>query len=394
MNQDANYSEEELISNYFKQGYSNKEIMEFLKLHGVVLSLSTLKRKLKNLGLRRRFNQEDRVPDDILKAYIERELAGSGCFVGYRNMWARLRKRGMQVERERVMKLLRDIDPEGVESRKRKRLRRRVYHAKGPNYIWHIDGHDKLKPYGFSIHGCIDGFSRRLIWLEVGPTNKNPDVIAKYYLDAAKQLDGIPRKIRSDDGTENSLIEAVHTFLRSEHADTDGGIGSFAIGRSTANQRIEAYWSHLVKDGPGWWINFFKDLVDLGLYNTSDPVHVECIRFCFMEILRGELYEVTELWNQHIISPSKFGNSSGPRGKPDCMYFLPHLYNTVDYSVHVDSTDIDEFINDSMSVEDVSNEFLEFATIIMNHLSLQKPSNAKEGLDLYILLLQEVDKLS
>ena len=136
----------------------------------------------------------------------------------------------MHVERERVMTLLRDIDPEGVESRKRKRLRRRVYHAKGPNYICHIDGHDRLKPYGFSIHGCIDGFSRRLIWLEVGPTNKNPDVIAKYYLDAAKQLDGIPRKIRSDDSTENSLIEAVHTFLRSEHADTDGGIGTFAIG--------------------------------------------------------------------------------------------------------------------------------------------------------------------
>ena len=150
----------------------------------------------------------------------------------------------------------------------------------------------------------------------------------------------------------------------------------------------------MVKDGPGWWINFFKDLTDLGLYNTSDPVHVECFRFCFMEILRGELYEVTELWNQHIISPSKFGNSSGPRGKPDCMYFLPHFYNTVDYKVHVDSTDIDEFINGSMSVEDVSNEFLEFATIIMNYLSLQKPSNAKEGLDLYILLLQEVDKLS
>ena len=115
MNQDANYSEEELISNYFKQGYSNKEIMEFLKLHGVVLSLSTLKRRLRNLGLRRRFNKEYRVPDDILRVYIECELAGSGCFVGYRNMWARLRKRGMHVERERVMKLLRDIDPEGKE---------------------------------------------------------------------------------------------------------------------------------------------------------------------------------------------------------------------------------------------------------------------------------------
>ena len=78
--------------------------------------------------------------------------------------------------------------PVGVECRKRKRLRRRAYHTKGPNSVWHIDGHDKLKPFGFSIHACIDGFSRRLIWLEVGPTNKDPEVIAKMYLDAVKQI--------------------------------------------------------------------------------------------------------------------------------------------------------------------------------------------------------------
>ena len=28
----------------------------------------------------------------------------------------------------------------------------------GPNYCWHVDGLDKLKTYGFAIHGCIDGY--------------------------------------------------------------------------------------------------------------------------------------------------------------------------------------------------------------------------------------------
>ena len=28
----------------------------------------------------------------------------------------------------------------------------------GPNYIWHVDAYDKLKPYGMSISGCIDGY--------------------------------------------------------------------------------------------------------------------------------------------------------------------------------------------------------------------------------------------
>ena len=138
-------------------------------------------------------------------------------------MWARLRMKGIMVKRARVMTLLKELDPDGVESRRKKRLRRRAYHAKGPNFVWHTDGQDKLKPFGFSVHGCIDGFSRRLLWLEVGPTNKNPEVIAKYYLDAVKQLGGVPRKMRSDDGTENSTLEALHTFLRSSHNDENAG---------------------------------------------------------------------------------------------------------------------------------------------------------------------------
>jgi hypothetical protein len=58
--------------------------------------------------------------------------------------------------------------------------------------------------------------------------------------------------MRSDDGTENSVIEAIHTCLMAFHDDTNNGMGSFIIGRSTSNQRIEAFWSHLIKDGPGW----------------------------------------------------------------------------------------------------------------------------------------------
>ena len=50
------------------------------------------------------------------------------------------------------------MDPEGVDSRKRKSIARRMYHSDGPGFVVHIDGYDKLKPYGFSIHGAIDGY--------------------------------------------------------------------------------------------------------------------------------------------------------------------------------------------------------------------------------------------
>ena len=303
------------------------------------ISSSTLKRRLTSLGLSGKTN----ISDDELGSAIEKEE--SGCFVGYRKMWARIRKRGIIIKRARVMTLLKELDPDGVETRGKKRLGCRAYHTKGPNFIWHVDGHDKLKPFGFSVHGCVDCFSRRLLWLEVGPTNKNPEVIAKFYLDTVKQLGGVPWKIRSDDETEKSVIEALHTFLRSSHADENAGPGCFNIGRSTANQIIESNWLQFKSDGPSWWINFFKDLSNLGLFNSMDPVHQECIRFCFMQILRNELNEVAEMWNQHIIASCKFGNSSGPRGRPDCMFFLPHLYNSKNYKLTVDPQELEEFIS-------------------------------------------------
>ena len=69
----------ELISQYFRQDYSNLEILEFLKLHGVSISLSILKRRLTSLGLSRKTN----VSDDELRSAVEKELGKSGCFVGY-----------------------------------------------------------------------------------------------------------------------------------------------------------------------------------------------------------------------------------------------------------------------------------------------------------------------
>ena len=54
MNVSETIGEDELIINYFKQDYTNLEILEFLKLHNIEISLSTLKRRLQAYGLRRR----------------------------------------------------------------------------------------------------------------------------------------------------------------------------------------------------------------------------------------------------------------------------------------------------------------------------------------------------
>lgn len=89
---------------------------------------------------------------------------------------------GFVVRQETVRVLLKILDPNGVNLRKRRRLRRRQYFNKGPNYLWHIDSYDKLKPYGIAISGCIDGFSRHIMWLNAGKTASDPRVIAGYFI--------------------------------------------------------------------------------------------------------------------------------------------------------------------------------------------------------------------
>jgi len=59
----------------------------------------------------------------------------------------------LRVSRDTVCHILRQIDPVGVSGRRHHRLVRRTYWSKGPNHCWHVDGYDKLRPYGFLISG-------------------------------------------------------------------------------------------------------------------------------------------------------------------------------------------------------------------------------------------------
>ena len=99
---------------------------------------------------------------------IVQELEQSGQCIGYRAMHKRLQNQGIVIGKNNVCKLMQEIDARGVKRRIHRRLKRRQYVNPGPNFAWHIDGYDKLKPYGFAIHGAIDGFSCRILWLEVG----------------------------------------------------------------------------------------------------------------------------------------------------------------------------------------------------------------------------------
>ena len=90
-------------------------------------------------------------------------------------------KYGLFVPRQEVQSPIRMIDPAGVEERKCHRVKRRKYESPGPSYCWHVDGYDKLKPFGFPIHGAVDGYSRMVMWLKVDRTNNDLEITAKFF---------------------------------------------------------------------------------------------------------------------------------------------------------------------------------------------------------------------
>ena len=146
-----------------------------------------MKQSLKDYGLRRRDAVDDELVERVKDLIMLEICTCPNSLSGYRTMWHVLRLRSkIHVPRRLVESLMREVDPRGVEQLKHGSLHRRMYLSPAANFCWHIDGYDKLNPFGFSIHECVDAFSRRIIWLEVQRSNKNPQLIARYFMRSVK----------------------------------------------------------------------------------------------------------------------------------------------------------------------------------------------------------------
>ncbi|KAJ8312218.1 hypothetical protein KUTeg_009591 [Tegillarca granosa] len=178
--------------------------------------------------------------------------------------------------RHQLGQLMHIIEPEGIENRMRRRLKRRT----GLNAMWHIDGYDKLARYGIYIHGCVDGYSRKIIWLHAYYTNKDPKVTAGYFMDVITENHKCPQRVRLDRGTENGDIEQMQKFLRREHTVRFEGDRSGIYGTSVHNQRIEWMWGLIRRQDIEFWINFMQQTTEEDMF-LGDFVDKNILRFCF-----------------------------------------------------------------------------------------------------------------
>ena len=143
-------SRNDAIKKYFCDGYSYLEIIKFLlKYHDISISLRQLHIILRNLGLFRR-KQHSNVNEILL--VLRYLLKDSSSSLGYRSMHQKLRRLGHIANKETVRLRLKNLEKSHVALRQCRTIQRRQY----------------ISP---AIHGAIDGFTRKIIRLNVSSSN-------------------------------------------------------------------------------------------------------------------------------------------------------------------------------------------------------------------------------
>ncbi|XP_063446956.1 uncharacterized protein LOC134726480 [Mytilus trossulus] len=124
------------IIKMFYKGYPYR-LMHYIleKKKNFQISFQYLQHKvIPRLGLKRRNCRID-IDTAISLAVSEIQNGCNGC----ENLRRSLKiKYHLQITRSLSRELVRILDADGIERRKGRRLRRRKYISRGPNYVWHL----------------------------------------------------------------------------------------------------------------------------------------------------------------------------------------------------------------------------------------------------------------
>ncbi|CAB4021454.1 hypothetical protein AWC38_SpisGene3841 [Paramuricea clavata] len=247
-------------------GFSWQKIAQFF---GV--SRWTVYRRVQAYGLQnmQQFNAEI---DDIVAEYLGRHgfTTGRTYLAGY------LRSLGLRIQRRRVRESLTRVDPQNTALRWGIVIARRKYSVPWPNSLWHLDGHHSLIRWGLVVHGCIDGFSRRIMFLKCSNNNLSQTVL-ELFMNAIEK-DGLwPSRIRVDHGVENVLVcDAMVSARDAGLLNINSPIDLFALHLTfiprinfALREFLEGSNHHRVRTANHWspyqmWVN--------GMLNTNNPL--------------------------------------------------------------------------------------------------------------------------
>ena len=224
----------------------------------LLISRTTLRRRCCELGVsqsRSGTGSYSCISDVELDAVVQR-LAQDYPRCGTIMIWGHLRNLGVMAPRKRVHESLLRTNRTLVMLCATTTVGRRAYSVASSNALWHIDGLHCLVRWRIVVHGGIDGFSCRTVYLEAS-TNRAQTVLS-LFLQATRTC-GWPSRVRSDQGGEK--VDVARAMI------TCRGIGrsSHIAGSSVHNQRFERLWRDTFRCVCHVYYSLFYQLEESGL---------------------------------------------------------------------------------------------------------------------------------
>ncbi|KAI1451350.1 hypothetical protein F4805DRAFT_451796 [Annulohypoxylon moriforme] len=267
--------------------------------------------------------------------------------------------------------------------------RDRKFVVPGPNYMWCMDGYQKLRFAGFEIYAGIDAYSRYILWASLDRSSSLALVILYQWLVTVITLKMRSWITRVDHGVETPVMAQVQFQLamasrpelriRRSDGTVEVLVQGFRITDSNVwagshgNRRIEGWWRFTRQGVTDRWIQYFEYLRDRGMFNRNVTPDLAASYAIYAPLLRRDLHEFVTQWNNHRIryQPGKnhvipghvrmlWQNLDNP-DVPNCGVDLTHDPAVLNLAQHLleplEGFDFDSFL--SIETQQLCDDWLE-----------------------------------
>lgn len=142
---------------FFHFGFSDKSILRELHKNGSSLTLSGLQTLRQRNGMKRRYRTIEERNEALYQAtqFLEQDIQQTSLIRnfgrGYLYQYVRL-KAGIVVGKHQLYEYYKQQWPEEVSRRRETNWKHRTeFKVPGPNFLWSLDGYEKLKAFGFQV---------------------------------------------------------------------------------------------------------------------------------------------------------------------------------------------------------------------------------------------------